>query len=287
MKNLVYLLLPLSFLISCGTENVPVYTFSASALPSEGGSVSPTFGQFSDGDLLEVTAFPTQGWKFVRWDGDVTEIMNPVEVRVSKDIRITAIFRQSEVFEVVNPATGRTWMDRNLGATRVATSSTDSLAYGYLFQWGRAADGHQRRMVPLTTELSSTDRPRSGNFIIAPNSPFDWRNPQNSALWQGLEGANNPCPTGFRIPTEEEWEAERLTWSSNDAIGAFNSPLKLPAAGRRNFAQGLLFDVDVSAYYWSSSTDDAFSRGLGIFTISAGMFSYNRAGGNSIRCIKN
>ena len=42
---------------------------------------------------------------------------------------------------VTNPITGRTWMDRNLGASQVATSYTDELAYGDLYQWGRLSDG--------------------------------------------------------------------------------------------------------------------------------------------------
>jgi hypothetical protein len=47
------------------------------------------------------------------------------------------------IVDVTNSTTGKTWMDRNLGASRQATSSTDYLAYGALFQWGRAADGHE------------------------------------------------------------------------------------------------------------------------------------------------
>ncbi len=39
--------------------------------------------------------------------------------------------------DVYNPATGKIWMDRNLGASRVAQSSIDEEAYGYLYQWGR------------------------------------------------------------------------------------------------------------------------------------------------------
>jgi hypothetical protein len=35
--------------------------------------------------------------------------------------------------DVYNPVTGRIWMDRNLGATQVATSSTDAASYGHLF----------------------------------------------------------------------------------------------------------------------------------------------------------
>ncbi len=35
------------------------------------------------------------------------------------------------------------WMDRNLVASQVATASDDTLAFGDVYQWGRAADGHQ------------------------------------------------------------------------------------------------------------------------------------------------
>jgi hypothetical protein len=124
---------------------------------------------------------------------------------------------------VTNPATGKTWMDRNLGASQVATSSTDANAYGDLYQWGRGSDGHQCRNSPNTSTLSSTDQPGHGSFIF---SPSDWRSPQNGNLWQGLSGINNPCPSGYRLPTEAELNSERLSWISNNAAGAFASPLK-------------------------------------------------------------
>ncbi|MGA1583494.1 MAG: hypothetical protein ACO4CH_09580, partial [Saprospiraceae bacterium] len=49
------------------------------------------------------------------------------------------------VVEVTNPLTGKTWMDRNLGASQVADSSSDANSYGDWYQWGRFADGHQCR----------------------------------------------------------------------------------------------------------------------------------------------
>jgi hypothetical protein len=76
------------------------------------------------------------------------------------------------VVEVINPITGRTWMDRNLGASQVATSSTDANSYGDLYQWGRRADGHQCRTSPTTSTLSSTDQPGHGKFILAPKTPI-------------------------------------------------------------------------------------------------------------------
>jgi hypothetical protein len=50
-------------------------------------------------------------------------------------------------YSTVTTATGRIWMDRNLGATRVALSSTDTEAYGDYYQWGRPEDGHQRKYL--------------------------------------------------------------------------------------------------------------------------------------------
>ena len=190
------------------------------------------------------------------------------------------------VVEITNPATGKTWMDRNLGANRVAQSSTDAEAYGDLYQWGRLTDGHQNRLSGTTSTLSSSDTPGHGNFILSPNSPYDWRNPQNNNLWQGVNGTNNPCPPGFRIPTEAEWEAERQSWSSNNAAGAFNSPLKLPVAGYRSGSSGSLGSVGSGGYYWSATVDGTSARYLLFYSSSAGMASDNRAYGFSVRCLK-
>ena len=130
---------------------------------------------------------------------------------------------------------GRTWMALNLGASQVATSSADPAAYGTLYQWGRPGDGHEYRSSPTTTQQSSTDEPGHGRFILPPLGHFDWRNPGNDSLWQGVSGINNPCPAGFRVPTAAEWETEKASWSSQNAAGAFASPLKLALAGSRQF----------------------------------------------------
>ena len=190
------------------------------------------------------------------------------------------------VVEVTNPTTGKTWMDRNLGASRAATSSTDSEAYGHLYQWGRAADGHQIRTSGTTSALSDSDTPGHGNFITTGSSPYDWRSPQNDDLWQGVNGTNNPCPAGFRLPTEAELDAERQSWSSDDAAGAYGSPLKLPVAGYRYYSNGSLGNVGSGGDCWSSTVDGTFSRGLYFYSSGAGMRRYYRASGISVRCLK-
>jgi uncharacterized protein (TIGR02145 family) len=189
---------------------------------------------------------------------------------------------------VFNPATGLTWLDRNLGATQVATSSTDANSYGHLYQWGRGRDGHEIRTSFTTTNLSTTDQPGNNLFILINTSPNDWRSPQNNNLWQGVSGINNPCPSGFRIPTEAELNAERQSWSSNSSAGAFASPLKLPAAGSRTRDNGSLSNVGSVGGYWSSAVSDTNARRLYFASSTdASMIVSSRAAGGSVRCIRN
>ncbi|NCA80494.1 MAG: hypothetical protein EOM76_09990, partial [Sphingobacteriia bacterium] len=185
--------------------------------------------------------------------------------------------------DVYNPTTGEIWMDRNLGASQVATSSTDAAAYGDLYQWGRGTDGHQIRTSGTTSTLSATNTPGHGNFITNGPSPYDWRSPQNDNLWQGVSGTNNPCPNGYRLPTEAEWIAELGSWGSNNSAGAFASPLKLPLAGSRMYDLDLFFN---DGAYWSSTVSSTESYLL-FFTGSDALMASNcRAWGLSVRCIK-
>ena len=178
------------------------------------------------------------------------------------------------VVNVTNPITGKTWMDRNLGASQVATSSTNSSAYGDLYQWGRGADGHQCRNSVTTNILSATDKPNHANIILAPNSPYDWRSPQNINLWQGVNGVNNPCPSGYRIPTFIELEDERTSWSQNNIFGAFNSPLKFCG------------DIGYGGTYWCSLVNSVYSFHMNINNSDAYMDLDGRAACCPVRCIK-
>jgi len=189
------------------------------------------------------------------------------------------------IITVYNPTTGEIWMDRNLGADQVATSSSDTAAYGDLYQWGRLSDGHEKRTSETTSTLSNTNVPGHIFFIKAPGSPHDWRDPQNDNLWQGVNGINNPCPNGFRIPTFDEWNAERLSWASNDAAGAYGSPLKLTVGGYRYRTNGSFKKVDTVGYYWSRGTWNTYATSLS-FSNGAGTLWKDRADGMSVRCIK-
>ena len=193
------------------------------------------------------------------------------------------------IVDVTNPVTGKTWMDRNLGASQVATSISDILAFGDLYQWGRRADGHQCRTSPTTATLSSVDQPAHGDFILNVVwnvQPFDWRSPQNNNLWQGVNGINNPCPSGYRLPTAVEQASEVASWSSQNSQGAFNSIFKLTLGGARNYGNGII-DYPGNVGQYSTST----VSGVYIYVTSVNWVvnteDVQRGRGCTVRCIKN
>ncbi|MFZ1451482.1 MAG: hypothetical protein WAT20_02205, partial [Ferruginibacter sp.] len=105
-----------------------------------------------NGGALQATAGTAKGqmlyWNGSAWvnvppggTGQVLTMVNGVPTWLGTSAGPTDVF---------NPITGKIWMDRNLGASRVATSSTDDLAYGDLYQWGRLTDGHQNRTSGTT-----------------------------------------------------------------------------------------------------------------------------------------
>jgi uncharacterized protein (TIGR02145 family) len=198
------------------------------------------------------------------------------------------------VADAINPITGKTWMDRNLGASQVASISEDTAAYGDLYQWGRRAEGHQCR-TSATHKGSTLGYPSTatqnggwdGKFITTTTAPFDWlHQQQNPNLWQHVNGNNNPCPKGYRVPTDAELDAERLSWVSNNAAGAFASPLKLPLTGYRDGSNGSIIGDGSAGIYWSSTVSGTISSALAILNSTAQMVTNGRSRGNSVRCIK-
>jgi uncharacterized protein (TIGR02145 family) len=185
-----------------------------------------------------------------------------------------------EIYEhgTVITETGRKWMAYNLGSSP-ANSSNDANAYNALYQWGRRTDGHQIKtsavnQITLITSLPTSYNAGSvGTSFIQPykgsanpnlyydattninNSIYaDWLNPENSRLWQGVNGLNNPCPSGYRIPKASEFTAEVNYWTTKNSTGAFNSKLKLSVGGRRSFIPPSASTDLTIGYYWTSTT---------------------------------
>ncbi len=267
------------------TEGARWWSSSFESLYYKDGKISHFLPYFCDINMIDKTVSLNRHMSQNYYGLYIRIIKDQIVQKSTFNNSINKASKPTEIVDVTNPKTGKTWMDRNLGATRAAKSPTDEAAYGDLYQWGRGADGHQYRNSGTTSTLSATDQPNDANFILT-NSPYDWRSPHNDNLWQGVNGVNNPCPSGYRIPTYDELTSEIDTWKQNNITGAFNSPLKLPLSGSRSSVGGTLYNEGSYGVYWSSSVDGDFAWYLDFSSGTAKMRSSKRALGFSIRCIK-
>ena len=186
----------------------------------------------------------------------------------------------------ITTTTGKTWMDRNLGATQVATSTTDVASYGDLYQWGRDSDGHERRTSNTTATTATSAHAGHGDFILAGSgTDNNWTDfTAEDTLWQS--GLNDPCPAGYRIPTIAELIDEIVKFNPDNAAGAFLT-LKITLAGYRLGTNGAITQVGSNGRYWSSITGSETARFLEIREGSYAVNLIGRSNGYSVRCIKN
>jgi len=172
---------------------------------------------------------------------------------------------------------GKLWAAANLGATSIANSNrTDANSYGFYYQWGRGSDGHQLPSSTRITIIATSSNPGHSNFIkSSAASKQDWLNPQDNTLWQGVNGTNNPCPSGYRLPSVQEIK---------DAY----SQLYFPKAGSM-FNNGNTYQIDSWGFYWSSDVgqiNGGYNGGKDWETDNTGT-AYSNAIAYPIRCIQN
>jgi uncharacterized protein (TIGR02145 family) len=190
---------------------------------------------------------------------------------------------------------------------------------GWLFQWGRNADGHQWRSsatvegpysnINLFFGVPNTATAYYGKFITNASSEtfFDWRTPQYDLLWRNSNyDGRQPCPSGWRLPTSGEWgsiyrgdssfgvpdAATANTWTLTSGgcqlkPDGTTTTLFLPATGGRSVGGSIGAAAGAGeGTYWSSTSASNYAF---VMTFNKGVVcpeeSFNRGTGYSARCV--
>lgn len=185
----------------------------------------------------------------------------------------------------------KAFMCHNLGADQTADPFKPVAAiHGAKYQWGKA--------LPVLDQ--ATDQSNSG--VVS-----DWPAASTNTSWLAV---NNPCPAGWRVPTDAEWAGVRanntvtrtndggttwttatgLSWitsATNFSTGIkFGNGLMLPAEGNRKSNNGTLQNRGNYGFYWSSvqfAVTMAYDMNFG--TGNMGVTTPVKSFGFSVRCI--
>ena len=178
-----------------------------------------------------------------------------------------------------------TFLRHNLGANYTLDPDNPVRAiHGNYYQWGRKE---------VVADASTT-------------SPAitDWNtvNAVNGSWLDGIKTANDPCPSGFRVPTRANWAAVIAnsptvsrtggTWSDDGNFGRAlhfengTDKLTLPVAGNRMHSGGTLDNRGNTGFYWSSSVTTAQAHSLYFDLINESTADQTRTHGFSVRCVK-
>ena len=209
-------------------------------------------------------------------------------------------------------------------AAQQAAHTTPADLYGDLYQWGRVADGHEKRSPApaiFAGPVTSSGAFDAHGQILSSNAAYskfitssteDWRSQKNDLWDMSINPTNNPCEPGWRVPTGEEMQSivngnstnvpaglvmsgNYLKWNNTGTNGWLIYPggtdagtptVFLPAGGWHEYANGQLEQVGAHGYYWTSSTNGKRSYLFdGRSDRFYPAFLYQRVYAVSVRCV--
>lgn len=174
------------------------------------------------------------------------------------------------------------WAESNVDAPKTLAANPQDP--GRFYQWG---------INSSTSNDWSATTPGVGVAIPG------WNNSDSRNQW--LAGSTDPCPAGYRVPTQAELISLASTgnnfvnnWNGTGVngmlFGTAPNQIFLPAAGFRNNTDGSLFNTvgNIDGTYWSNTFGSMVPNSAAVYTflsIISQMAEMPRSTGFSVRCV--
>ncbi|MEY3367279.1 MAG: hypothetical protein RI973_434 [Bacteroidota bacterium] len=203
----------------------------------------------------------------------------------------------------IAPNAWKNFMCHNLGAANSQANPLQpswEIAGGY-WQWGRKGPDPSTWLTTNTEHFAhGPTGSGAGQANAAIISGWSQTNAPNGAWSDAAKTGDDPCPTGYRMPTKAQWDGVLANnnpnnlgpWfssSTNFSSGClYGTSLFLPASGSRNSSNGQLSDRGKYGYYWSSTdygSANAWLLNFGSISAFTSTFSPSRGIGSTVRCI--
>ena len=279
------------------TQNV--YTLTVTSAHGTVKRSSP--GPYHYGDVVQLTAAPYVGWRFVRWIGDAAGASNPVPVTMNGNKTVTAIYKIITHTISGNAGAGGATLTYTGGTTIADAAGAYSFAVPYKWSGTVTASKAGYVILPRSRSYSNVVANRAGQNYTA--HPLVTKTFQSVAAQDGgilesgentnLGGSMNATAATFNLGDDASRKQSRAILSFNtsglpDTVVVTHARLKLKrqfiSGGGDPFIifQGLLIDVrngffGTSAALQTSDFQAATSKSVGPFnsTPVGGLYTIN------------
>ncbi|MDR2228307.1 MAG: fibrobacter succinogenes major paralogous domain-containing protein [Flavobacteriaceae bacterium] len=263
-----------------------ILNFSSSGFPGVTQTADPVFVNADTGGSVagSFSASVTIGGKT-----NTINLPNSFKITPENKSNLTINLQNCGAYLGPGNTLWKDFMCHNMGADNTADSFAPSAAiHGAKYQWGANTNEVGR--------YYSQANDQSNSAAIA---GWNTTGKANGSWSDASKTATDPCPTGFRVPTQAQWQAVinnnvktsvGSTWTNSPTnygtAVKYGNLLFLPTTGYRDPSSGSLDSRGYEGYYWSSTgVISPNSYLLYVGNTSGALVTGNRTYGISVRCI--
>jgi uncharacterized protein (TIGR02145 family) len=270
----------IGFSVRCLKDEGLTTTFSLNieVNPDTAGTVNGA-GEYEAGDQVNIAATANPGWEFTEWTGDIDYVDDPnvpntTVIMPAQNMSLTANFIEEQVGFICGTST-LTDIDGNIYNTVLINNQC--------WMKENLKTTHYRTGTPIVypgADNNAWQNNTTGAYAWY-NNDSSWKDSYGALYnWYAVNNANGLCPTGWYVPSDDEWTQlvdyiiiQGYPNQSNDPNGAGNA---LKSCRQVNSPLGGECNTTVHPRWNSHSTHHGFDE-FGFAALPGGYRNTNGA----------